>query len=158
MTLPNPLLPILLTDEQLNAAQGVASILTTSLSDQEIDARIHRLFHSLYHTTHPERSSKFKQDPIFLFLMYLSVNKAGTFDDAGYIASRLSGLFYVMRMVAVKEIFEQARVLGDVPNAEFRWVPNFYLYSGYSVLCAVLHPSFSPRSSSWDIHLSLIHS
>ncbi len=36
----------------------------------------------------------------------------------GFIASRLSGLFYVMCMVAVKEIFDQAKEM-DQPNPEF---------------------------------------
>ncbi len=117
-TLQRPLLPILLTETQVNAARAVAGILANPLPSEEIDGRIHALLFSLYHTTHPERSARPKEDPMFLFFMYLSVNKSGTFDDLGFIASRLSGLFYVMCMVAVKEIFDQAKEM-DQPNPEF---------------------------------------
>ena len=73
--------------------------------DDEWDGLVHELIFSILFSTHPHVLQDSKKDPISVFLILLNMNPHdGNFASCSTICSRMSGLLYVFRLVAIREI------------------------------------------------------
>ncbi|KAF9502957.1 hypothetical protein BS47DRAFT_1402897 [Hydnum rufescens UP504] len=118
-----PILSVLLTGGQITHARAVLTALSAHQppSDVAFDSLIHSLFDSLFFSQHREVSRHATQCPVQSFVMCSAIDKSsGNFEKCGTLVGRLSALFHVIRLVAVKSIAKKAEELDEtVENPEF---------------------------------------
>lgn len=103
-------IPILYTDEQMAAAQGVLNLLEPRSvhSNQTWFLHLHQLFKVLFFTVHPRVDVEADQDPTAVLLMLINLRKhSGNFSDVGLVGAGLAGLTHTMRLVAAKDILDK---------------------------------------------------